>query len=689
MLFSSLTSDIIRYLHGKNFKMKTISLFAAVFFLSVSTFAATFNVNTTADTQDAAPGNGVCADSNSQCSFRAALTESNALAGQDTINLPAGIYTQSLVAANENVNAGGDWDINSAGTENNGVTITGAGRDLTFLQASVGERVIENLTQGSSGLGSGVSISGVTIRFGRAVATADAATGQGGGVRNAGSLTITNADVRSNNASLSGGIHNEKNITLDNVNVVSNTCSTNFFECLGGGMYNQLQVNSAVIIRNSSFTENVARVILSDPGFSIGGGLGIESNGGALIRISDTVIADNFAQADGFGGTLGGGLFVASQGGHMQLEMARVTSARNRIKDGVFHHGTGIFVSTNTGGSISGFMDRVISTENSASYGGGLLLLAGAGSITMGIFNSTFSGNGAIYGGGIGISGNSESAGSQLNVNMINSTISGNVGLASGGGIHVDRGGAGSVIVNANFCTISKNEAAFDSNGSTGGGGIFTSSSTSINLKNSVVSGNIMLSSASTSNDILGTVNSQNYNHIGILTGAIINGTTTNNTTGNAMLGALTDNGGLTRTHQPLAGSPLIDSIPNGANDCGTNVTQDQRSTVLRPQGAGCDRGSVEATNVGPWTISGTVRTAGGLPVRNAIVVLTGDNLPEPLTFATATFGLYEFTGLPPGHYTLTINSKKYTFDPRQLNLQQNELSFDLTASGKDARLKR
>src|SRR5262245_38921098 len=36
---------------------------------------AIFVVNTTADTQDVAAGNGVCADSNGNCSLRAAITE--------------------------------------------------------------------------------------------------------------------------------------------------------------------------------------------------------------------------------------------------------------------------------------------------------------------------------------------------------------------------------------------------------------------------------------------------------------------------------------------------------------------------------------------------------------------------------------------------------------------------------------
>jgi hypothetical protein len=58
---------------------------------------------------------------------------------------------------------------------------------------------------------------------------------------------------------------------------------------------------------------------------------------------------------------------------------------------------------------------------------------------------------------------------------------------------------------------------------------------------------------------------------------------------GNALLGALADNGGPTLTHALLTGSPAIDA-GNGAA-CSTT---DQRG-ITRPQGAQCDIGSFEA----------------------------------------------------------------------------------------------
>src|SRR4051794_31162999 len=108
--------------HGSNLRRSLPGfVFAVMAMIAMTAFAsnvsaATFLVTTTADTQDAAAGNGVCADSGGACSLRAAISEANALPGDDVITLPAGMYTLSLPAANEDANAGGDLDITAAVT---------------------------------------------------------------------------------------------------------------------------------------------------------------------------------------------------------------------------------------------------------------------------------------------------------------------------------------------------------------------------------------------------------------------------------------------------------------------------------------------------------------------------------------------------------------------------------------------
>ncbi|HEY0141494.1 MAG TPA: FG-GAP-like repeat-containing protein [Thermoanaerobaculia bacterium] len=72
-------------------------VFATAVMLLVATTlgAATFNVNSTADLPDLAPGDGACFATGGLCTFRAAVEETNALAGRDTINVPAGTYASA------------------------------------------------------------------------------------------------------------------------------------------------------------------------------------------------------------------------------------------------------------------------------------------------------------------------------------------------------------------------------------------------------------------------------------------------------------------------------------------------------------------------------------------------------------------------------------------------------------------
>lgn len=76
------------------------------------------NVDSTLDTSDAVPGNGVCDDGGGNCTLRAAVDEANALAGTDTINVPAGTYTLGL-----SLHPSDD------------VIVVGAGADTTTLHA--------------------------------------------------------------------------------------------------------------------------------------------------------------------------------------------------------------------------------------------------------------------------------------------------------------------------------------------------------------------------------------------------------------------------------------------------------------------------------------------------------------------------------------------------------------------------
>ncbi len=62
-------------------------------------------------------------------------------------------------------------------------------------------------------------------------------------------------------------------------------------------------------------------------------------------------------------------------------------------------------------------------------------------------------------------------------------------------------------------------------------------------------------------------------------------------------------------------------------------------------------------------SVSGSVRTAKGLPVRNASVTIFGGDLSGPVTVATGSFGVYSFNGLRAGQtYFVTVSAGRYTF---------------------------
>lgn len=90
--------------------------------------AATFTVDSTLDTTDVSPGDGVCADSGGRCTLRAAIMEANALPSQDRIDVPAGEYFPTIASLGSgDGHASGDFNITDS------VELYGAGADQTFI----------------------------------------------------------------------------------------------------------------------------------------------------------------------------------------------------------------------------------------------------------------------------------------------------------------------------------------------------------------------------------------------------------------------------------------------------------------------------------------------------------------------------------------------------------------------------
>ncbi|MCA9886296.1 MAG: CSLREA domain-containing protein, partial [Anaerolineae bacterium] len=92
-------------------------------------------VNSTLDTVDANPGDGICADTSNQCTLRAAIMESNAFPLTQTIHVPAGTYLLTIPGTDEDAAATGDLDITDT------VLIYGDGQGQTIIDGNDLDRV--------------------------------------------------------------------------------------------------------------------------------------------------------------------------------------------------------------------------------------------------------------------------------------------------------------------------------------------------------------------------------------------------------------------------------------------------------------------------------------------------------------------------------------------------------------------
>jgi CSLREA domain-containing protein len=292
--------------------------------------AAAFIVDTTADVVDVAPGDGVCASAMVTCSLRAAIQEANALAGADEVTLPAGAYVLTI-AGNDDACAVGDLDVTGP------LTISGAGADVTTIDANAASRIFEIRTSSGPPLSFGVS--GVTLRNGKHV-SADGCDGfvslpSGTAVcANPGSVTFTDAVVEGNDGPYAVMVLGSMTVTTS---VLRNNTGSAVYVILGsltaldttvnGNGANGFDVGdvSTGVIRNTTISGNgatgISQANLCEPGFGCdpgdvtlnnvtitGNAVGIDNvvlsaAGGALgyagTTLSNTIVAGNGSQCDG------------------------------------------------------------------------------------------------------------------------------------------------------------------------------------------------------------------------------------------------------------------------------------------------------------------------------------------------------------------------------------------------------
>jgi hypothetical protein len=192
---------------------------------------------------------------------------------------------------------------------------------------------------------------------------------------------------------------------------------------------------------------------------------------------------------------------------------------------------------------------------------------------TLRIVNSTITGNqaglrSAGLGGGI-------RTGCGCTAEIVNSTISGNKAVRYGGGI------AAAGTVSITHCTISNNTV-------TGGGGALWVRG-EVNIKNTIVANNIGRRNCVVHKD------SGGEGTLGVTSGNLIGGGTCGaDFSGDPMLGPLADNGGDTRTHALLPGSPAIDAIPAISCTLPTDQRGALRPVVQSSPDTPCDIGAFE-----------------------------------------------------------------------------------------------
>jgi hypothetical protein len=232
----------------------------------------------------------------------------------------------------------------------------------------------------------------------------------------------------------------------------------------------------------------------------------------------------------------------------------------------------------NAGGIVSSggatIQRSTISGNTAINSFGGIYAYGG-----LNLLNSTVSGNTGANGGGLALFG----AATRVFV-IHNSTISGNATSSNGGGIAL---GNSFLAFNATLTvqntTITNNSA----NTGSGGGIARVNGSGLIDSESSILQGN----SAMTGPDIFTTGPvSAKTTAFGFIDGISTYINKGGNLIGqNIMLGPLADNGGPTKTHAPLPGSPLIGGGSNSAS-----LTTDQRGAPREYLTADPDIGALE-----------------------------------------------------------------------------------------------
>ena len=209
-----------------------------------------FTVDSLVDSVDETPGDQLAADSQGRQTLRAAIMESNADPDENTIVLPAGEFRLTIPRTAADATADGDLDITRS------LTIIGAANGRTVIDAAGLDRVFDVLPTATLTL-QDITITGGVTSSGEV----------GGGVRNAGTLTIVNSTLNDNATDANGGaLANLPSATASLTNV---TLSGNR-SARGAAVFNagDLSLLNVTIAANSA-TEETGGVFNQSAGMSL------------------------------------------------------------------------------------------------------------------------------------------------------------------------------------------------------------------------------------------------------------------------------------------------------------------------------------------------------------------------------------------------------------------------------------
>lgn len=548
-------------------------------------------------------------------SLRDAITQANALAGDDIINFGPGVTgTITLSSTLPQITQAGGV-----------LTINGPGRSLLTIS---GNNVVHIF---DTGLAAWLNFNRMTLTNGRAAVTGSDASG--GAIYSRGTLVIYDVEISNCSAigatsttgdggsAYGGAIYHQPvvaNLSITNSRIagcLAQGGATSFTGAIGGNAY-----GGAILASSGSLLLTQVTVENCDAN----GGTGTSGNtsggtarGGAIYTdiitsLIDCVLTNNdSAGGNGSGtGTAGGASGGGIYGGN-SLTLNRCTVEQCDAFGGISGIGGGVAIvggpaapptvdiqdtlidtctctSSGTGsvsfggGLYSEFETTVAHTQvtgcsatssNNAQGGGAYFASSGANTVT----TSTFDTN--VNGGVVAAAGT---------ITFTNCTFSGNSG-AAGSGIACT-----GAIATVTYSTVTANAST-----SAYAGGVFNSGGT-ITLVGCIVAAN---TSTGGGPDIGGTVANGGNNLVGVAATGFVNGSNgckvgTVGTPLNALLGPLANNGGKTPTHALLTGSPAIDA----GGTAGVPST-DQRDAP-RNQGV-ADMGSYEFGATPPNTGGG------------------------------------------------------------------------------------